>query len=95
MALERTNKVELRPTIQALFDMIRDVSKNLILVVQSVPRIALQITDKQRKDMEVGAEGWAGREGPKAYARAHTQWGIHDHCMLASKDLHAWLPPKA
>lgn len=52
-ALERTNKVELRPTIQALFDMILDVSKNLILVVQSVPRLALQITDKQRKDMEV------------------------------------------
>jgi dynein heavy chain len=52
MTLERTNKVELRPTIQVLFDTINSVARNLILVLQAVPRVALQYTDKQRKDLE-------------------------------------------
>ncbi|GIM07381.1 hypothetical protein Vretimale_11536 [Volvox reticuliferus] len=52
MVLERTNRVELRPTIQALFDTINSVARNLIIVLQSVPRVAMQLTDKQRRDME-------------------------------------------
>lgn len=47
MVLERSNKVELQPTIQSLFDMIHKVSRNLITVIQAVPRLALQITEKQ------------------------------------------------
>lgn len=52
MVLERGKvelqaKVELQPTIQSLFDMIHKVSRNLITVMQSVPRVALQITEKQ------------------------------------------------
>jgi dynein heavy chain len=47
MVLERSNKVELAPTIQSLFDMVHRVSRNLITVVQAVPRVALQCTDKQ------------------------------------------------
>ncbi len=54
MVLERTNRVELRPTIQALFDTINSVTRNLIVVLQAVPRVALQLTDKQRRDLEVG-----------------------------------------
>ena len=40
-------QVELQPTIQLLFDMIHRVSRNLITVAQSVPRVALQYTEKQ------------------------------------------------
>ena len=43
MCLERNNRVELQPTIQSLFDMIHHVSRNLIIVIQSVPRLALQV----------------------------------------------------
>lgn len=52
MVLERSNKVELQPTIQSLFDMVHRVSRNLITVIQAVPRVALQLTEKQRRDME-------------------------------------------
>lgn len=34
MVLERTQRVELRPTIQALFDMTNTVARNLIMVLQ-------------------------------------------------------------
>jgi dynein heavy chain, axonemal len=53
MVLERSNRVELQPTIQTLFDMIHKVSRDLITVIQCMPRVALQLTDKQRKDLEV------------------------------------------
>ncbi len=47
MVLERSNKVELQPTIQSLFDMVHKVSRNLITALQAVPRVALQYTEKQ------------------------------------------------
>ncbi len=42
-----SSQVELQPTLQSLFDTIQKVSRNLITVIQAVPRIALQLTDKQ------------------------------------------------
>lgn len=42
-----SSQVELQPTLQSLFDMIHRVSRNLITVIQAVPRVALQLTDKQ------------------------------------------------
>lgn len=53
MMLERNNHVELRPTIQQLFDMTQKVARDLITVVQMVPRLALQATPRQLKDLEV------------------------------------------
>lgn len=53
MVLERNAHVELQPTIQILFDMIHKVSRDLITVVQIVPRVALTATDRQRRDLEV------------------------------------------
>jgi dynein heavy chain len=53
MMLERTNHVELRPTIQQLFDMTQKVARDLITVVQMVPRLALQATPRQLKELEV------------------------------------------
>jgi dynein heavy chain len=54
MVLERNQRVELRPTIQQLFDMIQKVSRDLITVIQMVPRLALQLTARQRRELEVG-----------------------------------------
>lgn len=51
--LERNNRVELRPTIQMLFDMIHKVSRELITVVQCVPRVALQLTERQKREIQV------------------------------------------
>jgi hypothetical protein len=45
--LPASAQVELQPTIQSLFDMIQKVSRNLITVIQAVPRLAQQQTDKQ------------------------------------------------
>lgn len=53
MVLEHNQHVELRPTIQQLFDMTQKVSRDLITVVQMVPRLALQATPRQLKELEV------------------------------------------
>ncbi len=53
MVLEKSNRVELRPTIQHLFDMVHKVSRDLITVIQNVPRLALQLTERQKKELEV------------------------------------------
>eukprot|EP00798_Chlamydomonas_sp_ICE-L_P021926 gene21926-28972_t len=42
MCLERNNRVEMQPTIQSMFDMVH----------KQVPRLAQQLTDKQRRDLE-------------------------------------------
>ncbi|KAL0040883.1 hypothetical protein WJX79_008591 [Trebouxia sp. C0005] len=42
--LGKTNRVELKPTVQDLFNMIHSVSKEMITVIQCVPRIAERIT---------------------------------------------------
>jgi dynein heavy chain len=55
--LERNNHVELRPTIQQLFDMTQKVARDLITVVQMVPRLALQATPRQLKELEVSSRG--------------------------------------
>lgn len=52
MVLEKSNKVELQPTLQSLFDMVHRVSRNLIAAIQVVPRVALQLTEKQKRDAE-------------------------------------------
>jgi dynein heavy chain, axonemal len=39
LVLEKTNRVELRPTVQDLFNMIHTVSRELITVVSHVPRL--------------------------------------------------------
>ena len=42
LVLEKNNRVELRPTVQDLFNMIHNVSRELITVVSHVPRVAEQ-----------------------------------------------------
>lgn len=56
MVLERNQHVELRPTIQQLFDMTQKVSRDLITVVQMVPRLALQATPRQIKELTVSVQ---------------------------------------
>jgi dynein heavy chain len=55
MVLERNQRVELRPTIQQLFDMIQKVSRDLITVIQMVPRLSLLCTARQRQELQVSA----------------------------------------
>lgn len=54
--LEKNNRVELRPTVQQLFDLAHKVGRDIINATQAVPRLALQLTDKQRKDMVVSSQ---------------------------------------
>ena len=56
MVLERNQHVELRPTIQQLFDMTQKVARDLITVVQTVPRLGLLATARQLKELEVGVQ---------------------------------------
>lgn len=58
MVLERNQHVELRPTIQQLFDMTQKVARDLVTVVKTVPRLGLLATARQLKELEVGL-GWA------------------------------------
>eukprot|EP00879_Flechtneria_rotunda_P019356 GHRR01020328.1.p1 GENE.GHRR01020328.1~~GHRR01020328.1.p1 ORF type:complete len:1679 (+),score=578.13 GHRR01020328.1:143-5179(+) len=52
LILERNQHVELRPTIQQLFDMTQKVCRDLVTVVQVVARLAQQATPRQLKELE-------------------------------------------
>ncbi|KAF5831208.1 dynein-1-beta heavy chain, flagellar inner arm I1 complex [Dunaliella salina] len=59
-------KVEMQPSIQVLLNTVLFVSRNIITVSQAVPRVALQYTEKQRKDWED-----AGVQLPKPLPSIH------------------------
>ncbi|GMH41208.1 hypothetical protein BSKO_09118 [Bryopsis sp. KO-2023] len=52
MVLEKNNRVELRPTIQTLFDMIHNVSRELITAISCVPRLAQQLSPRQLAELQ-------------------------------------------
>eukprot|EP00232_Nephroselmis_pyriformis_P029065 CAMPEP_0182867354 /NCGR_PEP_ID=MMETSP0034_2-20130328/8675_1 /TAXON_ID=156128 /ORGANISM="Nephroselmis pyriformis, Strain CCMP717" /LENGTH=4528 /DNA_ID=CAMNT_0024999703 /DNA_START=83 /DNA_END=13669 /DNA_ORIENTATION=- len=49
VVLEKTNRVELRPTVQDMFNMIHNVSRELITVIQCVPRMVEQQTSAEKR----------------------------------------------
>jgi hypothetical protein len=55
--LEKSNRVELRPSVQELFNMINSTAKAVIDVTQCVPRIAQCHTPATLASMQVCAEG--------------------------------------
>ncbi|CAD7695690.1 unnamed protein product, partial [Ostreobium quekettii] len=57
MVLEKSNRVELRPTIQALFDMIHNVSRELITAISCVPRLAVQLSPRQQAEFQEQGQG--------------------------------------
>jgi dynein heavy chain len=51
--------IQLSPDINSMLDMVHKVSRNLIVVIQSVPRLSLQLTDRQAREFTS-----SGRTGP-------------------------------
>ena len=44
--------IQLSPDINSMLDMVHKVSRNLIVVIQSVPRLSLQLTDRQARELQ-------------------------------------------
>jgi hypothetical protein len=52
--LERSNRLELQPGVQAVQGMVERVARGLVLCAQAAGRVALQLTERQRRELEVG-----------------------------------------
>lgn len=72
-----SNHVQLSPDINSLLEMIHKVSRNLIVVIKSVPRLALQLTDKQTRDMQE-----AGMQLPKPLPTLYEVIGSDEEAVL-------------
>ena len=44
--------IQMSPDVNTMLDMIHKVSRNLIVVIQSVPRLSLQLTERQTREMQ-------------------------------------------
>ena len=44
--------VQLQPDVNSMLDMIHKVSRNLIVVILAVPRLSLQLSEKQARDLQ-------------------------------------------
>lgn len=53
--LERNNCVELKPSLEELFDTVRKVCEDVMAVMENLPRLALLGTARQLKELEVCA----------------------------------------
>ncbi|KAG1668463.1 hypothetical protein FOA52_005236 [Chlamydomonas sp. UWO 241] len=69
--------VQLSPDINALLEMIHQVSRSLIQVSQAVPRLAMQCTEKQSRDMEE-----AGMAPPKPLPSLYEVIGSDEDAVL-------------
>lgn len=56
LVLERTNSVELRPSLQEVYEATRKVCEDLMAVVGDLPRLVRQGTARQLRELEVS--GW-------------------------------------
>jgi hypothetical protein len=52
--LERTSGLELQPNVQAVHGMADRVARGLVLSTQAAGRVALQLTERQRREHLVG-----------------------------------------
>jgi hypothetical protein len=52
--LERSSGVELQPSLQAMYEATRKVCEDLMAVTEDLPRLALQATPRQLRELEVG-----------------------------------------
>ncbi|KAK9823872.1 hypothetical protein WJX72_006072 [[Myrmecia] bisecta] len=57
LVLEKTNRVELKPTVQDLFNMIHAVSRDMITVISCVPRVAERATRAKLAEMQESGAG--------------------------------------
>lgn len=52
--LERNNAVELKPSMEDLFEAVRKVCEDVMAITEDLPRLALLGTARQLKELEVG-----------------------------------------
>jgi hypothetical protein len=62
--LERTNRLELQPGVQAVHGMVERVARGLVLCTQAAGRVALQLTERQCRELQVGRPGPSSGPGP-------------------------------
>lgn len=55
MVLERNNAMELKPSLQVVFEAVRKVCEDVMAVMEDLHRLALRGTPRQLKELEVGA----------------------------------------
>lgn len=68
--LERSNRVELQPTIQQLFDGIHHAARNMVTATQAVPRVALQLTEQRKQEAQVrGSVAGGGLGAGRAFSK--------------------------
>lgn len=52
--LERNNAVELKPSMEEMFDAVRKVCEEVMAIMESLPRLAMLGTARQLRELEVG-----------------------------------------
>lgn len=53
LVLERNNAVELKPSMEDMFDAVRKVCEDVMAITESLPRLSLLGTARQLKELEV------------------------------------------
>jgi hypothetical protein len=56
LVLERNNAVELRPSMENMFEAVRKVCEDVMAITENLPRLVLLGTARQLKELEVSAQ---------------------------------------
>jgi hypothetical protein len=59
LVLERNNAVELKPSMEDLFEGVRKVCEDVMAITEDLPRLAMLGTARQLKELEVILSGAA------------------------------------
>lgn len=59
LVLERNNAVELKPSMEDLFEAVRKVCEDVMAITEDLPRLAMLGTARQLKELEVMLSGAA------------------------------------
>jgi hypothetical protein len=59
LVLERNNAVELKPSMEDLFEAVRKVCEDVMAITEDLPRLAMLGTARQLKELEVILSGAA------------------------------------
>ena len=51
--LERSNRLEIKPSVAAVAAMVERVARSLVATTQAAARVVLQLTERQRRELEV------------------------------------------
>jgi hypothetical protein len=59
LVLERNNAVELKPSMENIFEAVRKVCEDVMAITENLPRLVLLGTARQLKELEVSTKGVA------------------------------------